>query len=198
VYVPLSKALFTHSQPPVWRACFGFWLWYFEPNRATTPTLVILEETMQRRTNQLLAALTTTLLLASVGISSASAYTPVPLPDYADNNAGLVLDSTMPSDYTISIAGGGVALGGSMDSAYFNLENCKSATQIYCIVGAKVDGKALSFVRATEAPMLSSVGQEVSRKHFGLVRWLKVLLHQCGCFLRLQPVPRNLGVQPEC
>ena len=124
---------------------------------------------MQRSTKQLLAALTTTVLLASVGISSASAYTPVPLPDYADNNAGLILDSTMPSDYTISIAGGGVAPGGSMDSSYFNLENCKRATEIYCIVGAKVDGKALSFVRATEAPMLSSVGQEVSNVTAGSI-----------------------------
>ncbi len=97
-----------------------------------------------------LAAVAGLVFIAAVPASAD--YQVPPIPKLGAGQAGLIIDSTSPADWTEHLTAGGYGgRKGPEPANWFDLSPCQSPTEIYCIAGLALDGKPLTLIRSVTA-----------------------------------------------
>jgi hypothetical protein len=110
-------------------------------------------------------ALAAALGLVFIAAMPASAdYQVPPIPKLGAGQAGLIIDSTAPADWTEHLTAGGYGgRKGPEPATWFDLSPCQSPTEIYCIAGVSLDGKPLTLAKSVTAldndPLPTSVSK---------------------------------------
>ena len=97
-------------------------------------------------------------LIASIGLvfltsmPASADYQVPPIPKLVTGQAGLIVDNTVPSDWTEHLTAGGYGgRKGPAPSTWFDLSPCQSDTEIYCIAGVSLDGNPLTLMKSVTA-----------------------------------------------